>query len=110
MEGKTTTEGARTPISISIPTSTSAIASPSTPSDTYSVSTTSTNNSYTTAPLPSDANKKIDSTNVNKAVVEKEVLPDPTATINNKGDFQIINMLFCPVLSFCFCRTILLLY
>ena len=104
MEGKTTTEGARTPISI--PTSTSAIASPSTPSDIYSVSTTSTNNSYTTAPLPSDGNKQIDSTVVNKAVVEKETLPVPTAMANNKGDYQIINMLLCPLHSFYFCRTI----
>ena len=81
MEGKTPTEVAQTPIPT---TSTSVIASPSTPSDTYSVSSTSTNNSYITAPLTADTNKKTDST----TMVEKVMLPTPPVVIN-KGNYQI---------------------
>ena len=81
MEGKTPTEVAQTPIPT---TSTSVIASPSTPSDTYSVSSTSTNNSYITAPLTADTNKKTDST----TVVEKAMIPTPPVVIN-KGNYQI---------------------
>ena len=85
MEGKTPTEVAQTPIPT---TSTSAIASPSTPSDTYSVSSTSTNNSYITAPLTADTNKKTDSTTVHGTVVEKAMIPTPPVVIN-EGNYQI---------------------